>query len=76
METKYEVYVTGECFGSSDAFFSKTDKHAKSIARSYLNPHQSNWTWYGSVILTNTATRDAWILMAGSESEGWQVYEG
>ncbi len=72
---KYEVYVTGECFGTSDKFDAKSDVSAKREARKYHNPHQSNWQWYGSTILTNTETGGKWILEAGNESKGWQHYE-
>lgn len=71
---KYEVYVTGECMGTSDKFDAKSDASAKRQARGYHNPHQSNWTWYGSTILTNLNTGVKWTLEAGRESRGWQPY--
>jgi hypothetical protein len=75
MMAKYKVYVTGECFGTSETIEAKTDIGAKRAARKYHNPHQSNWQWYGSTILTKADTGESWILEAGNEKAGWQSYE-
>ena len=71
---KYESYTIGECFGTTEKFEAKTDQSAKRMARQFFNPYQSNWQWYGSVVLENMETNDKWILRAGESKLGWQNY--